>query len=123
MSEDEWTEEAQIEYDAEREVICDMFPTAKFFICHNLKSLDKAPYGLEDIIDKQGITIKQQFKCYCYTDKPKRDRIFKINCDKMTVKNILTELIKKNCNPDCNHQFFEGFNKNDDGTYGICFGS
>ena len=102
----------QAEYEKKHKVIVDMFPDAKFYICHDLEQLDKAPYGLEDIIDKKEIIL--------YLNPTKK---IKIKCDKMTVKNIINELIKINYTPYGDHIFLEGFVKKGNNTYGMYFGS
>tara|TARA_R110000751_G_scaffold154789_1_gene259910 strand:- start:202 stop:573 length:372 start_codon:yes stop_codon:yes gene_type:complete len=87
--------------------VFELFKDAKFNVSYDEDQLE------HEISLASEICIIQTRKCYCYTGlynerKPKRNKYFIIKCERMTVKNVIFELIKQKLNPNCNHGFLEG---------------
>jgi hypothetical protein len=82
---------------------------------------------LDDIVaNVNRIIIKISFSCYCY-DNDKRITEFYIVENKeanyITNRNVIDCLILNNVKLNCNHQFIEGFLKQNDLQYEILLGS
>ena len=106
-------EKTEAEYEAEYNKIEEMFPNAKFTVSIPIEDLD-------DVVSTEPVIIvKLDYTCYCYSKRPKEPVRFKIQCAKMTNKNILKELINQNLTLKCNHRFIEGFFKKTDTQYDI----
>ena len=116
------------DYEAEFKYIEKRFPNAEFSICIDVSKLK------EYLTDEKEIIIKQQFSCGCYlryddmflddnTHLRPPNKYFIIKNDNMTIENILDELIKQKMTTDCDHHFLEGFEKETDIQWGLCFGS
>ena len=88
-------------YEFELEQIENLFPCAKFRIAIPLEEMDDV------ITEKTKIKIKYEYNCYCHRDSPKKTTYIKIQGDKITNRYVLEELIKKNFNIKCNHNFVE----------------
>jgi len=79
---------------------------------------------LDELVSElNNIRIKQTFTCYCYSECKKRNNFQNISGNNLTNRFVLNELIKKNIKVECNHRFFEGFNKINNTCYELFFGS
>ena len=105
------------EYEKNQEQIDKIFPNANFHIDIHLSILD------DIFTTKKQIFITHSHNCYCYTGNYRPTEFFEIKGDKITYRYIFNELIRQGLNVECNHCFFEGFDKTTNIQYSICFGS
>ena len=99
MSDDEYDT-----FEEEQQQIKDTFGDTNFIISIPIKEWNDL------LTTETDITIKCNYKCYCYDEKPRKPECFYIEGDRLTIKYVLLELKRQGLCLDCNHHFIEGFN-------------
>jgi hypothetical protein len=125
---EETEQELEAKYDELNRQLDMLFPEAKFSICC-IESLE----DLDDVVDDKNniIVLKMTHTCYCFdqNEDPARppSKYFNVlrkrNCISITVRDCIEALIEQDCDPNCNHQFLEGFDITDSSSmqYELCF--
>jgi hypothetical protein len=108
-----------MDFEDEIDKINEIFGDCDFTISIPLKDIDNI------LTTKEEIKVIHTFTCYCYDGEQRDNNVYKISnkTGPMTIKYVIQQLIKQGLECDCNHQFLESFDKIDESTFEMFFGS